>query len=60
MKNLNLLLLTLLALWGATATADVVFDETNFPDENFREAIADAYWEDYDIRLNDGDILTDA
>lgn len=59
MKKLNLLLLTLLALWGATATADVVFDETNFPDENFREAIADAYWEDYDIRLNDGDILTD-
>ncbi len=59
MKNLNLLLLTLLALWGATATADVVFDETNFPDENFREAIADAYWEDHDIRLNDGDLLTD-
>lgn len=59
MKKLNLLLLTLLALWGATATADVVFDETNFPDENFREAIAYAYWDDYGIRLNDGDILTD-
>ena len=59
MKKLNLLLLTLLALWGATATADVVFDETNFPDENFREAIMDTFWDDYRIRINEGDVLTD-
>jgi hypothetical protein len=59
MKKINCFLLLVAALWSTTAVADVVFDETNFPDEGFREAIADAYWEDYDIRLNDGDILTD-
>ncbi len=59
MKKLNLLLLTLLALWGVTATADVVFDETNFPDEGFREAIMDTFWDDYRIRINEGDVLTD-
>ena len=60
MKKFNLFfLLAMLALCSGTATADVVFDETNFPDEDFREAIADAFWDDYDIRLNDGDILTD-
>ena len=59
MKKINYFLLLVAALWSTTAVADVVFDETNFPDENFREAIADAYWDDYRIRLNDGDILTD-
>ena len=58
MKKLNLLLLTLLALWGATATADVVFDETNFPDPNFRNAISYAF-EDEMISISYGQVLTD-
>ena len=59
MKKLNLLLLTLLALWGATATADVVFDETNFPDETFRDMIKRSFYEDYSIEINEGDVLDD-
>ena len=60
MKKFNLFfLLAMLALCSGTATADVVFDETNFPDECFREAIADAYWDDYRILINEGDVLTD-
>lgn len=59
MKKINYFLLLVAALWSTTAVADVVFDETNFPDEGLREAIYYAYWEDYGIRLNDGDILTD-
>ena len=58
MKKFFLLLLAMMALCSTTATADVVFDETNFPDPGFRDMVRHAYYEE-GIDINEGDILTD-
>ena len=58
MKKFFLLLLAMMALCSTTATADVVFDETNFPDPNFRNAIRYAF-EDEMISISYGQVLTD-